>query len=483
MPADRRVGAQRKGAERLFRLGVQRLAHAVQALRFHRDALLFRHQPDRGQRMGVVRGELRIKMRRRVDQHPRADQIAEVRRRPGGVDRIVLAAHDLRALDFRVPIGALDEADHQPPPARLRQRAQGGDHFGGALLIRLHGEAETGPAAQLRLARQPVQHRQRQDQPVAFLGVEREMDVGARGLRGKTFQARIKHRHHVVEPRRLIARIERRQLDRNAVIRLRPLGRDPGQRGDGARIGFGVAFGVGHVARAFAQHVERAQIALRLRALQRRLDGPAQHELLAHDADRLRRRLADHRLADAPGQMGQIAGEVALGLRLDVDHAAGEHQPPGRGVDEPVVRPAQMRRPVGGGDLLVNQRVARRLVRRAQQRLGQAHQRQPLRRAERKFLQEAFDHALLFRRPARGGHQRLGVRPYPRALRRIQRRGAQQPRAYGRVGHVFAIIETIPVRRLHGEGVGEIGCGVGHGVALRAKTFSLPTILPFDAQR
>ena len=77
--------------------------------------------------------------------------------------------------------------------------------------------------------------------------------------------------------------------------------------------------------------------------------------------------------------------------------------------------------PVGRADLLGDQPVAGLLVGGAQQRLGQAHQRQALAGAEAELLQEALDHAL-----AVGGAARLrapGPRPR-RARRRVRRRRA-----------------------------------------------------------
>jgi hypothetical protein len=178
---------------------------------------------------------------------------------------------------------------------------------------------------------------------------------------------------------------------------------------DGVGIGLLVAGGVGGGAGAFAQHVEAADVAVVGGALDGRLDGAAQHELLAHDADGLADGGADHRLAQAAGDLLDKRRQVLLGLVVGLDDLAGQHQAPGRGVDEQAVAAAQVAGPVGRADLLGDQLVAGVVVGRAQQGLGQAHQGQAFAGAEAELLQEAFDHALLADAAAGAAHQGLGL--------------------------------------------------------------------------
>ena len=77
-------------------------------------------------------------------------------------------------------------------------------------------------------------------------------------------------------------------------------------------------------------------------------------------------------------QPADEAAQVGAGLLVRIDQLAGEHQAPGRGVDQQAVRLARVAGPVGRGDLLGDQLVAGFLVGRAQQGLGQAHQGQAL---------------------------------------------------------------------------------------------------------
>ena len=114
--ADRRVDAHRGRllADALLKLGqllVEPLAHAVQALEFERR--LAGQRLDRADGVGVVGGEGGIDAVARRQQPLGAGDVADVGRDLAGEHRIVVEAGDLRHLDLAVPIGALDQPDHQ----------------------------------------------------------------------------------------------------------------------------------------------------------------------------------------------------------------------------------------------------------------------------------------------------------------------------------------------------------------------------------
>ena len=71
---------------------------------------------DGGERLRVVGGELRKDRVRRGEQFARAGEIGDVGMDLAGEDRKAVEPVDLGALDLRVPVGALDQPDHQPPP-------------------------------------------------------------------------------------------------------------------------------------------------------------------------------------------------------------------------------------------------------------------------------------------------------------------------------------------------------------------------------
>ena len=217
---------------------------------------------------------------------------------------------------------------------------------------------------------------------------------------------------------------------------------------DGVGVDLFIAFGVFGGAGALAQHVEAAQPFLTVRPLQRALDGATDDELLAHDLHGGGDGLTNDRLAQTAGDALQEARQVAAGLVIDIDQLAGQHQTPGRGVDEQAVRLAQVRSPVGRTDLLGDQAVAGARVRRAQQGLGQAHQGQALAGAQAELLQEAFDHALALLALAGAFDQADGVPQHCRAPIRRQRFGGQQFGHHGAFVPVLVPVQLIPMAKI-----------------------------------
>ncbi len=185
--------------------------------------------------------------------------------------------------------------------------------------------------------------------------------------------------------------MQRRELDRDprivadvTALRRRRDG------GDGARIGQMIAPRIGFGPGSLAQHVVAVAVALGLqlgRARHRALDGLAQHELAPHLLHGAGHGLADHRLAQPPHEAAQMARHARLAV---VEHLARQHQRPGRGIDKARGRPPQMPVPVRGRDLVLDQRIHRLGIRHPQQRLGQAHERDPLVGREAVFRKEAL---------------------------------------------------------------------------------------------
>ena len=66
-------------------------------------------------------------------------------------------------------------------------------------------------------------------------------------------------------------------------------------------------------------------------------------------------------------------------------HAPGQHERPGRGVHREAVAVAEMPLPVGGGDAVLDQRIGGGGIGDAQQRFGEAQQRDTFRGAEAVF--------------------------------------------------------------------------------------------------
>ena len=147
-----------------------------------------------------------------------------------------------------------------------------------------------------------------------------------------------------------------------------------------------------------AQHVEGEAVAFRferLRDVERFRDRAAEHELLAHDAHRMLHGIADEGLARARHEPLQIAADIGCRVVAERDEAAGEHQSPGRGIDEKRIRTGRHGAPMLAADLVGDELVRRVGVGNAQQRLGKAHQHHALLGGERVFLHEGVDAALL----------------------------------------------------------------------------------------
>ena len=160
-------------------------------------------------------------------------------------------------------------------------------------------------------------------------------------------------------------------------------------------------------------------------AVERLLDRAPHDELVAEDAHRRGHRLAHHRLARARGEAAQRGAQIVR-RRARRATAAGQHQRPGRGVDEERVRMAEMARPIGRAELVADQPVDGLGVGHAQQRLGEAHQRHALLRGQRVFVQERVDAAVAD--GARGGPRRRDCarsRRCGRAPRTADRRRAR----------------------------------------------------------
>jgi hypothetical protein len=252
--------------------------------------------------------------------------------------RIALEAAFLRALDLAVPVGALDQPHHQAQLARARDACHLVDHLDHARLVGLHREAEAAPArpALLHVRGQRIEHLERQLEPVALLGVDREVDVGRRGEVEQRDHARHQLLQHALALRVFVARVQGRQLDRDAVALHRrgtaALRRLCGDRADRAFVGCPIAQCVALAARALAEHVEREAQRRRVAPcgcslVERLLDVAAEHELPPEQLDRAHRGGDDRARAQSLEQPGRLAdtGQPALGQHDRTRRQRREH--------------------------------------------------------------------------------------------------------------------------------------------------------------
>ena len=218
-----------------------------------------RHLQNRCNGGRVVRGELRVDGIRRVEQRAGAGQVGYVGVVLVREHRVVRQAHLLGALDFRVPVRPLDQPAHQAQLVFAGDRGDVPDQLQRAGLIGLQGQAKALP---LRLMlrhqrRQCLEHLQREFQPIHFLGVDGQAEVGAGSQLAQAPDARHQFSEHARVLRILVARVQRAELDGNTVILLyrpRPV-RSSRQGLNGMGVALQVAQGVGAGAGALAQHV------------------------------------------------------------------------------------------------------------------------------------------------------------------------------------------------------------------------------------
>ena len=238
MAADRRIDPARRAGHVAQQRLVERLAHAVEALEFVAvDAARRLDHARDGER--IVGGDLRIEPRPRREQLAGAVHVAEVGHRLAREHRIVGEPALLGALDLGVPIGALDEAHHDAPPERLRRVRHPVDHRRRALLIGLHREAEAVPAGERGIGERAADDVERQFEPVGLLGVDGEVEVVGLGGARELDHPRGQLGHDAVARYRLVARMQRRELDRDAgpLRQRRRAGRGADRRD---RVGIGV---------------------------------------------------------------------------------------------------------------------------------------------------------------------------------------------------------------------------------------------------
>ena len=268
------------------------------------------------------------------------------------------------------------------------------NHRARAATVSLHHHAKPIPSGQGGVGQDRPDHLQRQGQTIRLFRVDVEAQPGCTGQTGQRPDAGHQFGHHAVALCHLVARMQRRQLYRYAGVAADVgAGASPGNGGDRAGIGKVIAPRISFGAGGFAQHVIAVGVALCFqlcRALHGGIDGFAQHELAAHFLHRPRHSRADHRLAQPFHRRAQVAGNPRFPV---VQHLAGQHQGPGRGIDQRRGRPAQVAAPVGRGNLVFDQRIHGFGIGHAQQRFGEAHQRDAFIGGQAVFGQEDLHQA------------------------------------------------------------------------------------------
>ncbi|MFO1361461.1 MAG: hypothetical protein U1F45_03145 [Burkholderiales bacterium] len=260
--------------------------------------------------------------------------------------------------------------------------------------------------------------------------------------------------------------MERRELDRHAGAFLdrRVRARGAPDRVDRRLVRREIARRVVCGARGLAQHVVREPVAGRLalgRALDRGRDPRAHDELLGQDHHRRADRAAPPRLARARDEAPQDRGGLLARLLAPRGERPGEHQAPGRGVQEQAAVGLALGVPARAGELVADQRVRGVGVGDAQERLGEAHEDDALARGQREAAQERFRSGRLLRLRADAAREFERALADAPALARGQ--VYARPQRADRFGFVLAVgeLDRLPERG----GVGGSGARCGHRVS------------------
>ncbi len=421
MRAHRGVDAARDSRV-LQHLAVDAFAHAVQALQFKRRTLPRCHAQDGGDGASVVRGELRVDGVGRVEQGLCTSQVAHIGVRLLREHRVGRQAQFLSALDLGVPIGTLDQAAHEFESVLPPQRRHVFDEFHRTRLVGLQRQTKTLPLRVMlrHELRQRLEHVEREFKPVDLFRVDGQVQVGGCRTFAQGPHAGNKLAHHTIVLCIFVARVQRAELDRDAVVLARcmlGIGRARNRR-DGVLVTRQVPQRVGVGAGALAQHVEtEAQVGLALarrrRLLHALLDGLAQHKLAAQQLHRTQRG-GHHGLST---ELGHQAGLVArFGQELLRHGDRGGRQARQSRIGCPIE--------VGASELVGGQGNRRLCVRHAQQRLRQSHEGQTFGAGDRVLLEQALHgperRRVIAHRAHPGGRLRGRSGPVERTLQRAQ---------------------------------------------------------------
>ena len=408
--------------------------------------------------MCVVGRELRINHVAGGKQAPYRGQVRDIGGDLAGEHRIAIEAELLGAFDLCVPIGALDQPDHHPAATRARGLDEPVDHRRAALLIRLHRHAEPVPAVERGLRQHHLDEIEREVQPVGLLGVDRQPDTGTLGLDRERPQPGGQLVDHPRALSELVARMKRRQLDRDAGCILdRPVSPGGADGLDCLVVGDQVARRVGGGQRRLAEHVEGVpivEIGLVRGARQRFTDGPPHDELARHDAHRLHHRLADDRLARARDHTPEKPRKIRLAV-VELDDPPGQQQAPGRRIDQHRIALPEMVAPLPARQLVADQPVDGLGIGDPEQRFGEAHQDDALVARQGVLVQERIQPAGQRIRRPRALDQAIGgmADAIARAGREARRgrQGLDRGAFVGQMGIADRRAELIDGRRLTDE--------------------------------
>ena len=194
---------------------VQRFSHAVQALKFiglSRESRACQGV-NAGQCLRVMRSKLWENGVWSSQKLLGAGNVGNVGMDLLRKERKILHPIDLGTLDFTVPIGTLNQSDHQAVICATGQINHPVEYERRTLLISLDYEANALPVFQGWIETKRFQQVQRELQPVCLFSIDVEANVIVTGKARKCCQARAQLGENPFPLEAAIARMKGRQLD------------------------------------------------------------------------------------------------------------------------------------------------------------------------------------------------------------------------------------------------------------------------------
>ena len=187
MRADRGVDATARSFPGVHDI-VEPLSHPVKPLKFI-SLCVAAHVKNRGNRVGVVGGELRIDAVGHSQQFAGIGDVADISGCLRGEDRKTAHALHLGKLDLGIPIGALHKPNHDLAVMGLGESVEVVDHVARAQAVGLNDNAEPVPSRQRGIIDRRVDHGKGKLKPVSLFRVDVEADIGLGGRPQKALQA------------------------------------------------------------------------------------------------------------------------------------------------------------------------------------------------------------------------------------------------------------------------------------------------------
>ena len=140
----------------------------------------------------------------------RTRKVADVGRDLPCKDRISIEPPDLCSLNLIVPVSALSKPYLNPSADLSRKTGQKVEDRDGSFRVRLNNQSESFPATKFWTAEDLLNDLKRKLEPISFLGIDREANIGTRRMPREEVQTICQFREDPSPLGNLIARMQSR---------------------------------------------------------------------------------------------------------------------------------------------------------------------------------------------------------------------------------------------------------------------------------